>query len=85
VVFNIGARTQMADCRSMALAQNISGARDACNRATPFAYTSYVLLGTAAAAAIADVVLLWIKPTATTSLALVPLPGGAAMTASAGF
>jgi hypothetical protein len=83
VVFNIGARSQMSDCRDMAVAHNITGARDACNRAAPFAYTSYALLGTAIGAAVAEVFLLWTK--SAPSLALVPLPGGAAMTASASF
>jgi hypothetical protein len=85
VVFNIGARSQMTDCRNMALAHNITGARDACNRAAPFAYTSYALLGTAVGAAVAEVILLWTKSAPSASLALVPLPGGAAMTASATF
>ena len=62
VVFNIGARSQMSDCRSMARANNIVGARDACDRASPFAYTSYALLGGTAAAAIADAILIWTKP-----------------------
>jgi hypothetical protein len=85
VVFNIGARAQMRECRNMALVHNIMGARDACNRAAPFAYVSYALIGTAVGAAVAEVILLWSKPTPATSLALVPLPGGAAVTASAGF
>jgi hypothetical protein len=85
VVFNIGARTEMSDCRSMARANNIVGARDACDRASPFAYTSYALLGTAAAAAIADAVLIFTKPAPTPTLGLVPLGRGAALTASGRF
>jgi hypothetical protein len=85
VVFNIGARSQMSDCRSMARANNIVGARDACDRASPFAYTSYALLGTAAAAAIADAVLIFTKPAPTPTLGLVPLSGGGALTASGRF
>jgi hypothetical protein len=85
VVFNIGARAQMSDCRSMARANNIVGARDACDRASPFAYTSYVLLGTAVAAAITDAILIWTKPSSTTSIALIPLPGGAALAGSGSF
>jgi hypothetical protein len=85
VVFNIGARAQMSNCRDMARANNIVGARDACDRASPFAYTSYVLFGAAAAAAVADVVLLWTKPERRTSLGMVPVRGGAALTAQGRF
>jgi hypothetical protein len=85
VVFNIGARTQMSDCRSMARANNIVGARDACDRASPFAYTSYALLGTAAAAAIADAVLIFTRPAPIPALGFSPLSGGGALTASGRF
>jgi hypothetical protein len=85
VVFNIGARAQMSDCRDMARANNIVGARDACDRASPFAYTSYALLGAAVAAAIADGVLIWTKPAPNSTMSMVPLPGGGMLAASGHF
>jgi hypothetical protein len=85
IVFNIGARSEMSDCRSMARANNIVGARDACDRASPFAYTSYALLGTAAAAVIGDAVLIFTKPAPAPAVGFVPLAGGGAVTASGRF
>lgn len=86
IIFNVGARAAMADCRRLASSNNIVGARGACDRARPFAYTSYVLFGTAAAAAIADGVLIWThRREPVESVSLLPLSGGAALIASGRF
>jgi hypothetical protein len=85
VVFNVGARVQMSDCRELARGGDIVGARAACDRAVPLAYTSYVLLGAAAAATIADVVLIWTNRARHTSMTVVPLPGGGALAAGGRF
>jgi hypothetical protein len=85
LVFNIGARKAMSDCRTLAKANNIPAARDACDRAKPFAYTSYVLFGLAGAAAITDVVLILGRRSPVESVALSPVPGGAALSAVGRF
>jgi hypothetical protein len=84
VVFNVGARTAISECRDMARTNNIVTAREACDRADLFAYTSYVLLGTAAVAAVVDAGLIW-RRLHRESVALVPIPGGVAFTARGTF
>jgi hypothetical protein len=85
LVFNIGARKAMTDCRTLAKAQNIPAARDACDRAKPFAYTSYVLFGVAGGAAITDLVLMLGRSSPVESVGVSFLPGGAALSASSHF
>jgi hypothetical protein len=58
------------------------GARDRTPRARPFAYTSYVLLGVAGAAVVADGALIWLKNRPVESVALLPVPGGALVATS---
>jgi hypothetical protein len=84
VVFNVGARSAMNDCRTLALGNNISGARDACDRAKPFAYLSYGLFGAAGAAAIVDVTLVLGKHQPVESVGMTVLPGGGATLAASG-
>jgi tetratricopeptide (TPR) repeat protein len=76
VVFNIGARTSIADCRDMAHNNQIAPAKQACDRADLFAYTSYALLGTAGAAALVDAGLIWRRERQRESVALQIVPGG---------
>jgi hypothetical protein len=86
-VFNIGARAAMGDCRRLATNNNIVGARAACDRAKPFAYTSYVLFGTAALSAAVDGVLIWShrRSTAEPAVSLLWVPGGAGIGATGRF
>lgn len=79
VVFNVGARSKMNDCRSLAGENRLAAARDACDAARPFAYTSYALFGAAGVAAVADLVLIWGRRNETERLAVAPLPGGLAL------
>jgi hypothetical protein len=84
VVFNVGARTSITECRDMAHTNNIVPAREACDRADLFAYTSYALLGTAGVAALVDAGLVW-RRTRHESMALQLLPGGLALSLSGRF
>jgi hypothetical protein len=85
VVFNVGARSAMNDCRELAKGNNISGARDACNRAKPFAYLSYGLFVGAGAAAIVDLTFILGKQTSVEHVGLVLQPGGASLSAVGRF
>jgi hypothetical protein len=85
VVFNLGARSAMNDCRELARGNNISGARDACDRGKRFAYLSYGLFGAAGAAAILDVTFILGKHQSVESLGMVLMPGGATLSASGRF
>jgi hypothetical protein len=85
VVFNVGARSAMNDCRSLAQGNNIASARDACDRAKPFAYLSYGLFGVAGAAAILDVTLVLGKHQPVESVGMLLVPGGGTLSASGRF
>jgi hypothetical protein len=85
VVFNVGARSAMSDCRELARGNNISGARDACDRAKPFAYLSYGLFAAAGAAAVVDLTLVLGKHPPVETVGMVVVPGGAALSASGRF
>jgi hypothetical protein len=85
VVFNVGARSAMSDCRELAKGHNFSGARDACNRAKPFAYLSYGLFVAAGAAAIVDVTFVLGKQTPVEHMGLLVVPGGGGLAASGRF
>jgi hypothetical protein len=85
VVFNMGARSAMEDCRELARGNNIGPAREACDRAKPFAYLSYGLFGAAAAAAVVDLTLVLGKRSSVESVSMIPVPGGAALSASGRF
>jgi tetratricopeptide (TPR) repeat protein len=58
IVLNLGARTKMDDCYSLVDTQPQT-AKEACDAAKPRAYGSYALFGVAAAAAVADAILLF--------------------------
>lgn len=78
VVFNVAARRSMSDCRDLA-GSNLRAAKDACDTARPFAYTSYILLGAAAAAAVTEVVLIVTRSSPDdddSRVGIMPLPGG---------
>jgi hypothetical protein len=85
VVFNVGARSAMNDCRDLAKGKNFSGARDACARAKPFAYLSYGLFVAAGAAAIVDVTFVLGKQTPVEHVGLLVVPGGGGLSASGRF
>jgi hypothetical protein len=85
VVFNVGARSAMDDCRSLASTHNLPGARDACDKAKRFAYLSYGLFGAAGAAAIVDVTLVLGKHQPVETVGLLMVPGGAVASATGRF
>ncbi len=85
VVLNVGARSKMSDCRSLAKEGKVGAAQDACDAAKPQAYASYVLFGAAAAAAIVDVALIWRRSSRSETIAVTPLPGGALASYAARF
>ena len=78
VVLNISARGKMSDCRQLAAQDLDDAAKAACDAAPARAYTSYALFGVAAAAAVADGVLLYLSNAhSERTIAASPLPGGA--------
>jgi hypothetical protein len=78
VALNISARGKMSDCRQLADQDQDDAARASCDAAPARAYASYALFGVAAAAAIADGVLLYLnKEQSERTIAASPLPGGA--------
>jgi hypothetical protein len=85
VVFNVGARSAMEDCRTLAETKNIAGAREACDRGKRFAYLSYGLFGAAGAAAILDLTLVLSKRPAVETVGVVLVPGGATVAARGTF
>jgi tetratricopeptide (TPR) repeat protein len=62
VVLNLGARSKMEECRTLASAGALDTARERCDAAKPAAYASYALFGTAVAAAVVDLFLVWRNP-----------------------
>lgn len=85
IVFNVGARSAMSDCRELAGGNNIGAARAACDRAKPYAYLSYGLFGAAGAAAILDLTLVLSKRPAVERVGVVLVPGGATVSAGGTF
>jgi hypothetical protein len=85
VVFNVGARSAMSDCRALAMGNKITEARDACDRAKPFAYLSYGLFAAAGAAAIIDVTLVLGKNQPVERVGMMVVPGGAGLSAVGRF
>jgi tetratricopeptide (TPR) repeat protein len=77
IVLNIGARSKMDDCRNLASGGDLDGARSACDAAKPRAYASYALFGVAAAAAVADAVILVTASKHESHVSVAPLPDGA--------
>jgi tetratricopeptide (TPR) repeat protein len=78
VALNISARGKMSDCRQLAAQELDDAAKAACDAAPARAYTSYALFGVAAAAAVADGVLIYLsKEQSERTIAASPLPGGA--------
>jgi tetratricopeptide (TPR) repeat protein len=80
VVLNLGARSKMDDCNALAKKGQIEAASTACDAAKPRAYASYALFGVAAAAVVADSLLLFLMHEPTdegTKISAAPLPGGA--------
>jgi hypothetical protein len=80
VVLNLGARSKMDDCNALAKNRQFDLAAAACDAAKPRAYASYALFGVAAAAVVADSLLLFLMHEPTDEgarLSAAPLPGGA--------
>jgi hypothetical protein len=79
VALNVSARGKMDDCRDLAKnEQQHDAALAACDGAKPRAYASYAMFGVAAAAAVADGILLYLTSERTErTVAASPLPGGA--------
>ncbi len=80
VLLNLSARGKMDDCRSLAKQGSLAAAGSACDDAKPRGYASYALIGLAAAALAADVVILLSGTEHPTepALSLAPTAGGAA-------
>ena len=91
IIMNIVARNDMDTCNSKFAANDIPGARSACNSAKPAAYTSYAMLGVAGAAAAAEAIIfysIWSgggDNSADTSVSLGWLPGGLGLSARGRF
>jgi hypothetical protein len=81
IVLNLGARAKMDDCYSLVNTQPQT-ARDACDAAKPRAYGSYALFGAAAAAAVADAIILFTAnndESSKTQVSFAVTPGGATL------
>jgi hypothetical protein len=93
IALNLAARSDMSTCQTDAANPSLLGsANAACNSARPLAYTSYVMFGLAAAGAATEAVLLILhhysgaaSGTDEASLGVLPLPGGAALSAHGSF
>jgi hypothetical protein len=85
VVFNLGARSAMNDCRQLAMGNKITEARDACDRAKPYAYLSYGLFAAAGAAAVLDVTLVLGKHQPVETVGMLVVPGGGGLSATGRF
>jgi tetratricopeptide (TPR) repeat protein len=77
VITNLMARSKMDTCRSKynATPRDQSGADTACSDAKPLAYTSYVLFGLSAAAAVVGTVLV-LRPTESSEVSMNLMPEG---------
>ena len=76
VLTNILARGQMDTCNSEYEKDNRSAAESACSNAKPLAYLSYGLFGVGAAAIATGAVLLFLKPSQESEVAVNVLPEG---------
>jgi hypothetical protein len=85
VVFNVGARSAMSDCRAKATGNQFSEARDACDRAKTYAYLSYGLFAAAGAAAVLDVTLVLGKNQPVETVGMLVVPSGAGLSATGRF
>jgi hypothetical protein len=84
VVFNVGARSAMHDCYELARGNSVASARDACDRAKPFAYLSYGLFVTAGAAVVLDATLVLGKHQPVDSVGMNVVPGGGGVFSASG-
>jgi hypothetical protein len=79
IVLNLGARSKMDECRSLAPTDK-AAAQSACDAAKPRAYASYALIGLGAVAAAVDIALIVTGEKKTDrELSFAPLPGGGAV------
>jgi hypothetical protein len=92
VVTNFVARAKMDTCRTDANNLQYAKANEECNAARPMAYTSYALMGVAAAGLALDTVLIILKRTGGDSggddsgnVGLILVPGGGGLTARGRF
>jgi hypothetical protein len=75
VITNLMSRGKMDTCRSKYNLDDRVGADSACSDAKPLAYTSYALFGLGGAAAAAGTFFV-LRPTASSEVAMAPLPEG---------
>lgn len=97
MVLNLAARSKMSTCEADAskTPQMLKSANNECDAARPLAYASYAMFGVAAAGVVTDALLLLLRNNGGSGsassggdeamLRLVPLPGGAALTAHGRF
>jgi hypothetical protein len=93
VVTNFIARAKMDTCRTDANNLQFAKANEECNAARPMAYTSYALLGVAAAGLALDTVLIILKRTGdgdsgdddSDTVGFLLVPGGGGLTARGRF
>jgi hypothetical protein len=76
VLSNVLARGQMDTCRSEYKKENQSAAESACSNATALAYLSYGLIGVGAAAVVTGAVLMFVRPSEASDVAVNVLPEG---------
>ncbi len=76
VLSNVLARGQMDTCRSEYKKENQSAAESACSNATALAYLSYGLMGVGAAAVVTGAVLMFVRPSEPSDVAVNVLPEG---------
>jgi hypothetical protein len=74
----------MHDCYELAQGHNFPMARDACDRAKPFAYLSYGLFVTAGAAVVLDATLVLGKHQPVDSVGMNVVPGGGTLLSASG-
>jgi len=92
MVLNLDARSKMSACQADSSKGLYGTANDECEAAKPLAYTSYAMFAVAAAGAATDALLLILRHNEGSrsrndeaSLGVMPLPGGAALTARGRF
>ena len=92
IIMNIVARNDMDSCNSKFAANDIPGARSACDSAKPAAYTSYAMFGVAGAATAAEAIIFYSifwsgngDSSADTSVSLGWIPGGLSLSARGRF
>lgn len=94
MILNLAARSKMSTCEADAGKGSLATANKECDDARPLAYASYAMFGVAAAGVVTDALLLILRNNSGGSsassgdeamLRLVPLPGGAALSARGRF